>query len=137
MWQIEDHLWISGRPRLDKVMAAEITAVVTVSRKQPDPSVLAAIDAWRYCPVPDSFTGVPVVGLLVAMAETEHLLETGHTVLVHCLAGRNRSAAVAALVLRRHGNLTGSEALALVRARRPGAVVNPVTAAWLTALEKH
>lgn len=54
--------------------------------------------------------------------------------LVHCMAGRNRSGLIAALVVRELLGVSGSEAVARVRARRTGALTNPAFAAALAAL---
>lgn len=53
------------------------------------------------------------------------LRERGRTVLLHCLAGVNRAPTVAAAVLCRIEGLSPEEAVAAVRARRPGAAPTP------------
>lgn len=55
------------------------------------------------------------------------LMAAGHCCFVHCLAGMNRSAMVAALVLRKYERLTGRQAVARVRrARHKDALFNKV-----------
>jgi protein-tyrosine phosphatase len=69
-----------------------------------------------------------VVGRLVA-----NLVESRHTVLVHCRMGLNRSNLVIATALTYLG-MTGEEALAHLREVRPGALYNEVFAAHVRAL---
>ena len=61
------------------------------------------------------------------------LIEAGHKVLSHCGMGFNRSALVAGLILV-HMGLTGEEAFALLRRKRPGALFNDVFAAYLRGI---
>ena len=61
------------------------------------------------------------------------LIEAGHKVLSHCGMGFNRSALVAGLSLV-HMGLTGEEAFALLRRKRPGALFNDVFAAYLRGI---
>jgi protein-tyrosine phosphatase len=57
----------------------------------------------------------------------------GHRVLSHCGMGYNRSALIAGLVLVKLG-MSGAEAVARLRQRRPGALFNPVFAEYLASL---
>lgn len=71
---------------------------------------------------------------------TEALCE-GETVLIHCNAGVNRSGLLTALVVREMENLTGIEALELVRSRRPrgpfpNIVCNPAFEAYVKGLPR-
>jgi dual specificity protein phosphatase-like protein len=61
------------------------------------------------------------------------LVGTGQRVLCHCLLGFNRSALVAGLILV-HLGMSGPEAVALLRERRPGALYNETFAAYLESL---
>lgn len=62
-----------------------------------------------------------------------HLVESGETVLSHCGMGFNRSALLAGLILV-HLGMSGEEAVAHLRRRRPGALFNPVFADYLGSL---
>ena len=62
------------------------------------------------------------------------LVSSGHKVLSHCALGFNRSALVAGLILRYMG-LNGEQALAHLRARRPGALFNDAFASYLLTCE--
>jgi protein-tyrosine phosphatase len=61
------------------------------------------------------------------------LCRQGYGVLTHCLLGLNRSAMLTGVILTYLG-LTGREACALLREKRPGSLFNPVFAAYLESL---
>jgi protein-tyrosine phosphatase len=61
------------------------------------------------------------------------LIADGHKVLSHCGMGFNRSALMAGLILMYLG-MEGSEAVALLRHKRPGALFNEVFADYLLNL---
>lgn len=63
-------------------------------------------------------------------------IQSGRIVLVHCIAGRNRSGLVSGLVARQLLKISGEEALAVVRKARPTALVNPVYEQYLRSLPK-
>jgi hypothetical protein len=68
---------------------------------------------------------VPDVSMLNILESTiVQALAQERRVLVHCSAGVNRSALLVALVVRRRLGITGSDAVALVRAARPGTLRN-------------
>ena len=71
---------------------------------------------------------IEALGRLVA-----DLVSAGHRVLVHCRMGLNRSALVIATALTYMG-LSGREAVADLRRRRPGSLFNEVFAAHIEAL---
>lgn len=61
------------------------------------------------------------------------LIRDGHIVLSHCGMGFNRSALVAGLILTELG-MTGKDAVARLRERRPGALFNQRFATFLESL---
>jgi protein-tyrosine phosphatase len=71
---------------------------------------------------------IEALGRLVA-----DLVAGGHRVLVHCRMGFNRSALVTATALTYSG-MTGEQALAWLRERRPGALFNETFAAHVQGL---
>lgn len=77
--------------------------------------------------LPD-LTKIEALGRLVA-----DLVSADHRVLVHCRMGFNRSVLVIATALTYLG-LTGAQALAHLRERRPGALFNETFAAHVQAL---
>ena len=77
--------------------------------------------------LPD-LTKIEALGRLVA-----DLVSEDHRVLVHCRMGFNRSMLVIATALTYLG-LTGAQALAHLRERRPGALFNETFAAHVQAL---
>jgi protein-tyrosine phosphatase len=87
---------------------------------------------YVYHPIRDedlpNLAQIEALGRLVA-----DRVSAGHRVLVHCRMGFNRSALVVATALTYMG-LSGREALADLRQRRPGALFNDVFAAHVAAL---
>jgi protein-tyrosine phosphatase len=67
------------------------------------------------------FGGLPASAIENAVQEVNHWLDQGHTVYLHCRAGWQRSAAVAAGVVALRDGLDIDEALALVQHRKPSA----------------
>jgi hypothetical protein len=61
------------------------------------------------------------------------LIREGHVVLSHCGMGFNRSALIAGLILTELG-MTGADAVARLRERRPGALFNETFAAFLESI---
>jgi protein-tyrosine phosphatase len=86
---------------------------------------------YVYCPIDDDDQQLPAMGRLRAVARmAASLMRDGHVVLSHCGMGFNRSAFVAALILMELG-MSGPEATARLRERRPGALYNPLFESWL------
>ncbi len=86
---------------------------------------------YVYCPIDDDDERLPSLNRLQAVARmAATLIRDGHVVLSHCGMGYNRSAFVAALILMELG-MSGSAAVERLRARRPGALFNPLFESWL------
>jgi len=87
---------------------------------------------YVYHPIRDedlpNMVQIEALGRLVA-----DLVSAGHRVLVHCRMGFNRSVLVIATALTYMG-LSGRQALADLRLRRPGALFNEVFAAHVETL---
>ncbi len=99
-----------------------------------DPGVPEAPDAilYVYHPILDDelpdLTRIEALGIMAA-----DLVQQGRRVLIHCRMGFNRSALVAATALTYLG-MTGPQALAHMRERRPGSLFNEIFAAHVQAL---
>jgi hypothetical protein len=84
---------------------------------------------YLYFPIEDA--GLPDLHKLYAVAIMgASLVKAGHKVLSHCGLGFNRSALVAGLILIELG-MSGEDAIALLRAKRPGALFNEIFADYL------
>jgi protein-tyrosine phosphatase len=89
---------------------------------------------YVYFPIDDDDQRLPALAKLRAIAVmAASLIRQGHVVLAHCGMGYNRSALVAGLILVELG-MSGPEALARLRERRPGALFNPNFAQYLETL---
>jgi hypothetical protein len=89
---------------------------------------------YVYFPLDDDNEGALPEGRLRAIAKlAASLIGQGHRVLSHCGMGFNRSALVAGLILIELG-MSGPDAIAKIRSRRPGALYNERFADFLTTL---
>ncbi|MHB8732958.1 MAG: protein-tyrosine phosphatase family protein [bacterium] len=78
---------------------------------------------------------LPALGILNTLVDTVvRLIRLGHTVLVHCHMGKNRSGLLNALVAMQILGISGAAAVELVRRRRPDALGNAVFTAYLRSL---
>jgi protein-tyrosine phosphatase len=99
-----------------------------------DPGVPEAPNSIFYVYHPIRDEDLPDLAKLEALGRlVADLIGTNHRVLVHCRMGFNRSVLVIATALTYTG-LSGSEALAHLRARRPGALFNEVFARHVAGL---
>ncbi len=102
-----------------------IVAVVGVGGK-PNPLAQRAFD-WAYLwePFPDShnFSSDKVMDLAVRAYNIAQARRGA--ILVHCHAGRNRSGLISALLVVMMTQLTGREAIEVVRKGRKNALANP------------
>lgn len=136
-WRIDDRLYVSGIPSRKVVDDVGATAVVTVCSRTPAEEVRASLPVWYHLPLRDG-KRLQTEEYRRAAELVTSLLDSGHTVLVHCVAGRNRSSLVAALVVQDRHRLTGDEALAWIRERRPRSLANAAFETWLqTGGEDH
>lgn len=116
-----------------KIEALGITGVIDLDGDL-DAGVPTRPDHVVYVYFPFDDAGLPDAARLHAVAGLgAELIAGGHKVLCHCLMGLNRSALVAGLILV-HLGMTGAEALALLRERRPGALYNKLFAGYLESL---
>ena len=74
-----------------------------------------------------------LLGLIVEQISAG--IRKGHTVLIHCQEGRNRSGLIAGLVLRNLYHISGREALTHIREKQIGAVSNKTFANYLENLD--
>jgi hypothetical protein len=123
-------------PDIDNWPAIEalgISAVIDLDGDL-DAGVPTKPDHMLYVYFPFNDHGLPDRVKLHALASLgAELVGSGRKVLCHCLMGFNRSALIAGLILV-HLGMSGPEALAILRDRRPGALYNPVYAEYLTSL---
>lgn len=124
---LPDRLWIRARtnnmtPQAKAALQQELalTRVVQLCPR-PDPYWATRVKAWSFRPLADG-KRVPWWLSELAAEIAQHLTEGGRA-LIYCNAGRNRSALLAGMVLVENG-MTGTEALAHLRNRRPRCLAN-------------
>jgi hypothetical protein len=129
-WRLADRLYIGPTPRLADVECLGITGIVRVARPPVPPEVVAAVSDHVRWPLSD---GARVSGpdVMNAARSVGNMWRYGDTVLVSCVAGRNRSALVASVALVQLGLVARSEVIEYVRWCRPRALANASAVAWL------
>lgn len=110
-------------------------AVIALAPPTPNEAVKNAVQAYYHIPVPDGKLTYDAKGKFHAAAATAvNSIMQKQPVIVHCNAGRNRAGLVCALILRTLLNLTGREAMEMVRSVRPRAIANPEFEDWLRGM---
>jgi protein-tyrosine phosphatase len=133
---IEDQLFM--RPEFhklkNKIVDLQALKIDTVfCMLQRGDADLPGVVEYIHRPLPDGKTiDIPYVYSIVD--EVENCLSQGKRVLVHCIAGKNRSGLICALTVRRALGLSGAAAVAHVRHCRPGALTNPYFVEYLEKL---
>ncbi len=140
VWRIASRLYVSVVPDVPMIDLHGITAVACVVKRGTPQDVIEAVGG-RY------FHQTIADGTVVYEDLFWHVAEwiadrraEGHTVLVHCIGGRNRSVTAAVLSLkvtwnRRGQSLPGWELLEGAREARRNSIANPAFEAWLEEME--
>jgi hypothetical protein len=137
LFQVDDDARLFISPALedwDSLASFQIDTVIDLEGGL-DACIPTISDAclYIYFPIDDDEDRMPNLVKLRAVARLgASLVRGGHRVLSHCGMGYNRSALVAGLILVELG-MPGSEAVARLRERRPGALYNEGFAAFLEA----
>jgi len=136
---LEGRLYQSGAPEdaaeWDSVRARGIDVVVDLFGTL-DPGVPTEPNSILYIfwPIED-VAALPAMGILHVLVDAVvRLIQLGHKVLVHCHRGKSRSGLLNSLVVMKLLGISGRDAVALIRQRRPGALGNAVFTAYLEAL---
>lgn len=134
-WLAEGEVAACAYPRDEAALAGlasqGVTLLINLHERAHDPAILARHGlAERHLPVRD-FTPPTPAQLAEGVAAIEGAVAAGGRVAVHCGAGLGRTGTLLACYLARRG-LPAGEAIARVRAARPGAVE---TAGQVAAVE--
>ena len=121
--EIVPGVWQSGSPEPGE----HWDAVIDLDCSAPP---LEGVAFYAHWPIEDG--PAPETVVLVALADlVNDLRRGGKRILIHCAGGVNRSGLLAAAALIRDG-MGAVEAVKTVRARRPGALINPEFVRLLT-----
>jgi protein-tyrosine phosphatase len=111
-------------PNVPFLVAKNITLIVNCTKDAPFQSRLTGIEHVRV-PVDDNLQDREIRRLAKLVEPTVRVIHRhiagGGAVLIHCVAGKQRSATIAACYLMRHGDLTAEQAIRTIRAYRPAA----------------
>lgn len=126
-WALRENLILSGFPKpehLDKYGWKNV-GMITLCAKAPSNELIidGRIQWWMHMPIADGRVK-DVDKIWEARNTAITMLSMGCTTIIHCMAGRNRSGLIGALVLQHFENLSGPEALERVRELRPRSVDN-------------
>ena len=136
LYAIDDAETLFISPAIDdwnEVFSRRIGCVIDLEGEV-DHGVPSIPDHMLYVYFPIFDEGLPDLARLDAVCSLgTRLLESGQKVLSHCGMGFNRSALVAGVILVQRG-LSGVEAVARIRQRRPGALFNETFEAYLESL---
>jgi hypothetical protein len=135
LFQVDDGAQLFISPAIDDWGAVAPYRIDTVIDLEGglDTCIPTCVDQclYIYFPIGDDDERLPSLTKLRALAQFgAALIRGGHRLLSHCGMGYNRSALVAALILVELG-MPGPAAVARCRERRPGALYNPMFAAFL------
>lgn len=139
-WALADRLHLTAMPtamHFDKHGWKNV-AMLTLSTKSPPATVVHHPEMawWVHLPLPDGQIRNNGADVWRARDYAMAMLGAGHTTIIHCMAGRNRSGLIGALVLQQLENLTGREALDRVRELRPRSVDNHHFEEFLMSLRR-
>lgn len=118
--EIVPHLWLgNAKDSQHTEFLSQIDTVINCTKDLP------FVDSTKRCvriPIDDNLESKEVATLFKYLETTTRLMDQslryGHRVLVHCFAGKQRSAALVAAYLVRYLDLTIEEAVKLIQSKR-------------------
>ena len=136
-WALSERLVLAASPQkehLDKY-GWENVGLITLCNRPPTQRVTLddRVQWWKHVPIADGQIK-DLRSVLLARDTALSMLGAGHLTVIHCVAGRNRSGLIGALVVRELHNWTGEEAMDWTRRCRPRAIDNAYFEAFLQSL---
>uniref|UniRef100_A0A1B6EEH0 Protein-tyrosine-phosphatase n=1 Tax=Clastoptera arizonana TaxID=38151 RepID=A0A1B6EEH0_9HEMI len=119
--QVTPHLYLSGAPavREDSLTSLGITCVISAAPELPSPPLPPLVSVVLRLPLQDS-SSADISAYLHTVADTiQQVSQDGGKVLVHCVAGMSRSAALCLSYLVKHNNMSLRKAFTHLRSCRP------------------
>ena len=118
-------LWISGQEsayNIPFLKAKKISCIINCTETMPFLEGYKEITVKIRVPVRDNLQKDEIKKLYSLLNVTINKIYTllpKHNILIHCQAGRQRSGTVIAAYLMKFGNLSKTEAIAILRSKRP------------------
>lgn len=130
-FELVPRVWIGGAPKATTRDAGagviDVGLVVFCAQEYtPTMAKMSQFEAWEHlCLVDDGTPPTPrqVGWMRDALADARAYLDRGETVAITCLAGKNRSCTLGALLLVERG-WKAQDAIDVIRRARPGALTN-------------
>jgi protein-tyrosine phosphatase len=137
--EVFPNLWVGSAPPTGDYLTKYLFTSLVLCAVEYQPSVreFVGVEVYR-APFRDDASRLTAKDMQIAQKAalwTVEQVRMRRQTLVTCMAGINRSAFVAALAITRLANFSGSEAMAVVRRRREGALDNPLFASILDDIE--
>lgn len=130
-------LWIGPAPSPHHALIGGYDLVALTAKEYQPPQTAFRAKLLRM-PIDDSLqpSTEELMWAFLTGRRVAHAVADGKKTLVSCRMGKNRSGLVTALAARELLGIGGAEAAHLVRARRQGALSNPVFYQFLTTLPR-
>jgi hypothetical protein len=128
-WALRDRLILTALPTINHLdkhrwgSEQHPLAILSLSRP-PASDVINRCSWWQQVRLADGKVEHQLDDIIFARDVAFGMYTRGYTTVIHCVAGRNRSGLIGALVIRERDNMTGPEALEEVRRLRPRSVDN-------------
>lgn len=124
-WVIDGRLAGSGMPttraELGWAVARGVSSVVTMTEEPLPAAWTSGVVDYLHVPTPDMDPPAPG-GIDSAVSFIHRQIRRGRPAMVHCAAGLGRAGTVLACYHVRHMGCSGPEAVARIRAARPGSI---------------
>jgi len=138
LYQRGEFLKFSLEEKIAELDSKNITMIANLIGRRDDELAFREPYFYWHFPIPDGKLTDSVKATLLEYSEifTKQLKTTEKAALVHCHAGRNRSALFSALIAVQYLGISGKESIEYLREKRPNALANENFVKWLENLHE-